>query len=135
MIRISKLAYLGDFLLLLCIAFPVIGSPVAFGWLLLIPVAVAVWVARSRTVVGDDGLEAHSLFASRTVAWADVEGIRFPNRGWARACLADGSEVVLPAVGSDRIRELAAASGGRIPDPYLTPTNAAADSESANAAE
>lgn len=131
MIRISRLGYLAVFLLLLCVGFPVVGSPAAFGWLLLIPVALTVWVARSRTIVSDDGLEAHSLFASRSVAWADVEGIRFPNRGWARACLADGTEVALPAVGSDRIRELAAASGGRIPDPYLV----AADSEPPNTAE
>ncbi|HEY5856945.1 MAG TPA: PH domain-containing protein [Aldersonia sp.] len=130
-IRISKLAYVAVFLLLLCISFPVVGSPAAFGWLLLIPVAVVVWVARSRTVVTDGGLEAHSLFASRTVAWADVEGVRFPNRGWARACLADGTEVTLPAVGSDRIRDLAAASGGRIQDPYLV----VADSESPNTGE
>jgi Bacterial PH domain len=120
-IRIPKLAYLAVLMLFISVSFPVIGWPAGFGWLLIFPIGVAVWVVRSRTVLTEEGLELRSAFGSRSVAWTDVEGVRFPKRGWARAHLKDGTEVTLPAVGFDRLRELAAASGGRIPDPYLAP--------------
>jgi hypothetical protein len=118
-IRIQKLAYLAVIMLFGCVSFPVIGWPAAFGWLLLIPIGVLVWVMRSRTTITTEGLVARTVFGEQTVAWTDVEGVRFPKRGWARAHLRDGREVTLPAVGFDRLRELAAASGGRISDPYL----------------
>ncbi|MBD0324702.1 MAG: PH domain-containing protein [Aldersonia sp.] len=117
-IRISKLAYLAVFLLFFSVSVPVVALPAAFGWLLLLPIGVLVWMMRSRTTVTADGLAARTVFGSRSVAWEQVEGVRFPKRGWARAHLTDGSEVTLPAVSFDRLPELAAVSRGRIPDPY-----------------
>ncbi|WP_187344457.1 PH domain-containing protein [Aldersonia kunmingensis] len=118
-IRIQKLAYLAVIMLFISVSFPVIGWPAAFGWLLVIPIGVLVWVLRSRTTITTEGLVTQTVFGGQKVAWTDVEGVRFPKRGWARAHLRDGSEVTLPAVSFDRVRELAVASDGRIPDPYV----------------
>ena len=128
-IRITRLALLGVVFLLFGASFPAAGWPAVFGWLLLVPVALAVYVLRNRTTVTNEGLVLRSTFGSRTVAWADIKGVRFPKRGWARADLTDDTEVPMPAVGFDRIRELSEASGGRIPDPYSVDESAeAADS-------
>lgn len=120
-IRIPRLAFLGVFILLMCVFFPFVGWPAGLWWLLLIPVAVLAWVLRTQTAVSDAGLELRTLFGSRHLDWAQVKGVRIPERGYVRADLTDGSEVKLPAVSYDRLRDLAAFSGGRIPDPFAQP--------------
>ena len=116
-IRVTRLALVAVLIVLICSTFPALGWPAALGWLVLLPIVAAAWVIRSQTTVTPDGLETQSLFTSHTFAWAEIKGVRFPKRGWARADLGDGREMPLPAVTFDRIRELAAASGGHIPDP------------------
>ncbi|MGQ4596725.1 PH domain-containing protein [Nocardia sp. R6R-6] len=130
-IRIPRLAFLGVFILLMCVFFPFVGWPAGLWWLLLIPVVVLAWVLRTQTAVSDAGLDLRTLFGSRHVDWAQVKGVRIPKRGYVRADLTDGTEVKLPAVSYDRLRDLAAASGGRIPDPFArpdTPDESPADS-------
>ncbi|MGW4716063.1 PH domain-containing protein [Nocardia sp. NPDC004260] len=121
MIRIPRLAFLGVFILLMCVFFPFVGWPAGLWWLLLIPVAVLAWVLRTQTGVSDAGLDLRTLFGSRHLDWTQVKGVRIPKRGYVRADLTDGSEVKLPAVSYDRLRDLAAFSGGRIPDPFAEP--------------
>ncbi|WP_051021006.1 PH domain-containing protein [Nocardia araoensis] len=117
-IRIPRLAFLGVFILLMCVFFPFVGWPAGLWWLLLIPVAVLAWVLRTQTGVSDAGLELRTLFGSRHLDWGQLKGVRIPKRGYVRADLTDGTEVKLPAVSYDRLRDLAAFSGGRIPDPF-----------------
>ena len=117
-IRISRLGLLGVGILLFCVSFPALSWPAVLGWLFVVPVVVAVWILRTQTTVTKAGLDTRTLLGSDHLDWSRIRGVRFPKRGWARAELADGDEAVLPAVGFDRLRELAAASGGRIPDPY-----------------
>ncbi|MFE7747090.1 PH domain-containing protein [Nocardia sp. NPDC057455] len=121
MIRIPRLAFLGVFILLMCVFFPFVGWPAGLWWLLLIPAVVLAWVLRTQTGVSDAGLDLRTLFGSRHLDWAQVKGVRIPKRGYVRADLTDGTEVKLPAVSYDRLRDLAAASGGRIPDPFAEP--------------
>lgn len=128
-IRISKLAYLGCAFLLFAVTFPIFGWPLAFGWLLAAPILAVFWVARVRTTVTSEGLELRRLVTSRTLTWPQIEGLRFPERGWARARLVDGTEVPLPVVTFDRLPEIAAASGGRIPDPYAAAAERTTDEE------
>jgi hypothetical protein len=104
--------------------------PAAFSWMLVIPFLVLAWILRVQTVVGPDGITARATFSTTRIGWDALAGIRFPKRGWARATLTDGSEVPLPVVTFGRLPELAAASGGRITDPY-----AAADAARSAAAE
>lgn len=117
-IRVPQLAYIGVLVLTFCVFFAFVGWPAGLWWLLLLPVVVLVWVERTRTTVTPDGLELRTVFSSRSVEWARVAGVRLPKRGFVRARLTDESEVKLPAVGYDRLRELIAASGGRIPDVF-----------------
>ncbi|MCZ4546266.1 hypothetical protein BS618_20455 [Rhodococcus erythropolis] len=128
-IRISQLAYMACAFLLFAVSFPIFGWPVAFSWLLILPIIAVYLVARLRTTVSPDGLEVRSTFSKRTLAWDDVKGFRFPKRSWARAELTDGTEVTLPAVSFVRLPEIAIASGGRITDPYASATEAFAAKE------
>lgn len=73
---------------------------------------------RVRTVVGPEGIVARATFKTTNLKWDELDGLRFPKRGWARARLTDGSEVALPVVTFGRLPQLSEASGGRIPDPY-----------------
>ena len=63
-------------------------------------------------------MTARTLLGSETVAWDDIDGLRFDRRAWARAQLKDGREVRLPAVTFATLPQLTAASGGRVPNPY-----------------
>ena len=117
-IRISPMAYFAPaFVALSVVAFiPALGN-----WalsLLIVPALAAVVIARLRTVADPETVTARGLVSSRTLPWSDVEGLKFSRGGWARACRADGDEVLLPAVTFATLPRLTAASGGRVPNPY-----------------
>jgi Bacterial PH domain len=107
---------IGVFGLVVCV------TPVAFGVpglqvLYLVPLGVAVWLVRARTVVGPDTVVAHRVLGSRRVIWSDLQGLRMDERSRVWAVLHGGEEVLLPAVRARDLPLLAAASGGRLPDP------------------
>jgi hypothetical protein len=52
------------------------------------------------------------------VPWSEVDGLRFDKSSWALARRKDGSEFRLPAVTFATLPLLAAATGGRVPNPY-----------------
>lgn len=133
-IRTTRLSFLGVFLLAMCVFFPIVGWPTGLFWLALIPLAVLVWIVRTQTTVSPAGLGLRSVFSSRHIDWAQVKGLSIPKRGFVRAHLDDDSEVPLPAVSYDRLRDLVDASAGRIPDPFAVPDPAPADAD-ASAAE
>jgi hypothetical protein len=108
-------------MLLFGVLFPFGGWPEGLWWLFGLPILALAWVLRTQTTVDEAGLRLRSLTRSRSLDWTQVRGVRFPKRGFARAVLVDESELTLPAVGFDRLPELAAHSGGRIPDLYTTP--------------
>jgi hypothetical protein len=92
---------------LVAVTFAVCATPFAFGapffWLIyLVPIGIIVWTIRVRTTVDPD-----------TVAVRQVVG----DRGRVSAVLSDGAELPLPAVHVRDLPQLAAASGGRLPDP------------------
>ncbi|WP_157555288.1 PH domain-containing protein [Nocardia crassostreae] len=132
MIRIPRLAHLGVFLLLFSVAFPFFGAPKVLWVLFAIPIALAVWVERVRTKVSSSGIDVRSMFGSRHIDWSEIKGLRIPKRGWLQVHLADETDVTLPAVGYDRLRDLVAASNGRIPDPFIEPEDADAEEEAAD---
>lgn len=128
-IRMTRLSFLGVVILAMCVFFPIVGWPAALFWLALIPVAAIVWILRTQTTVSPNGLDLRSVFSSRHIDWEQLKGLSIPKRGFVRAHLADDTEVPLPAVSYDRLRDLVDASGGRIPDPFVLPdADAAADS-------
>ncbi|MGW0040504.1 PH domain-containing protein [Rhodococcus sp. NPDC003348] len=118
-IQISSLGLLGVFLLAFGLSFVIFPSPPWVSVLWLIPIAVAYWMLRVRTVVDTVGLHVRRPFSSEVITWDQVKGIRFPKRsGWARAELTDGTEKTLPVVTFGRLPLIAEASGGRVTDPY-----------------
>ncbi|WP_245819989.1 PH domain-containing protein [Rhodococcoides yunnanense] len=122
-------------LLLFGVSFPAASWPAALGWLFVVPIVVAVWVIRVRTVVNSDGLAVRRFVGSDFVPWDRVRGIHFPDRRWARVVLTDKTEKSLPLVRFDRLPQLAAASGGRITDPYAAAEADAVRAEQESASE
>nr|WP_051162253.1 PH domain-containing protein [Nocardia transvalensis] len=108
-------------MLLFCAAFPFFGWPAVLWILFAIPAVVALWIERTRTTVSDSGLDLRTLVGSRHLDWSQVKGLRIPKRGFVRAHLVDESEIALPAVSYDRLRQLVEYSSGRIPDPFAQP--------------
>lgn len=117
-IQISSLGLLGVFLLAFGMSFVILASPPWVSVLWLIPVGIAYWMLRVRTVVDTHGLYVRRMFTSEVISWDEVKGFRFPGNRWARAELTDGTEKTLPVVTFGRLPQIAEASGGRITDPY-----------------
>jgi hypothetical protein len=120
--RLPLTALLAVFGLTVCI------TPVAFGapWLqvlYLLPVAIAVWLVRTRTVVDREAVVVHRVLGTQQISWSEMEGLRVDERSRVWAVLRGGKQFMLPAV---RVRDLsvvAAASGGRLPDPLPSVTS------------
>lgn len=113
--------------ILVALAVAVSATPFAFAapflWLVyLVPLGMIAWTLRVRTVVDPEAVTVRRVVGSRRVPWARISslrlGLRHPVLG-ARvsAVLTDGGELPLPSVGVRDLPQLAAASGGRLPDP------------------
>lgn len=103
------------------VAFAMLLPVLALPWLtpmLIIPVLASVAIVRLRTVAKRDTVTARSLLKSTTVGWDEIKGLKFVKGSWARAELRNGRELSLPAVSFSTLPLLAAASGGRVPNPY-----------------
>ena len=114
--RIPPLATLG------ALAVAVLALPFATGapwlWLVyLVPLGIVVWVLRRRTTVDAEAVTVRGLVRSRRVPWAEISSLRLGQKSRVSAVLADGAELPLPAVHVRDLPQLAAASGGRLPDP------------------
>ena len=113
-------ALIGVFGLIVCMTPVALGIP-GLQVLYLVPLSVAIWLVRARTVVGPDTVVAHRVVGSQRVSWSDLQGLRMDERSRVWAVLHGGEEVKLPAVRARDLPLLAAASRGRLPDP-LTAT-------------
>ncbi|MCA1676973.1 MAG: PH domain-containing protein, partial [Actinobacteria bacterium] len=65
-------------------------TPVAFGApglqvLYLLPLAITVWLLRTRTLVGPDTMVARRVTGSRRLIWSEIRGLRVDERSrvWA----------------------------------------------------
>ncbi|WP_051387895.1 PH domain-containing protein [Saccharopolyspora rectivirgula] len=83
----------------------------------LIPLALAVWILRVRTTIGQQRVKVRHTFTSSTFSWDEVTSLRLDERRWLKAVLDSGEEVSLPAVRVRDLPRVAAMSGGRIPNP------------------
>jgi hypothetical protein len=86
----------------------------------LLPLAGALYVARTATVIDDAGVHARAMFGSRTVGWDELAGLRLDRSGAVYAVDSAGGQLKLPCVRSTRLEALIAAGAGRIPDPAAT---------------
>jgi len=117
-IRISPMAHITSGF----IAIALIALMPAFGrWgvaLFVIPILISLAIVRFRTEADHDKVTARTLIGSRTMRWADIEGLKFTKGRWARACRHGQADLVLPAVTFATLPTLTAASGGQVPNPY-----------------
>ena len=111
------MAHLAVGFLTLGLFIPVLAWPLSAP-LLVIPVVLSAMIVRLRTVADNQGVAVRNLWGSRTVRWEDIDGLRFHRGSWGRARLNSGAELRLPAVTFATLPELAAASAGRVPNPY-----------------
>jgi hypothetical protein len=110
--RLPRSAYLAVVFLGLCVT-PLVQHPIA-AIAYVVPVAGAVFIARTATIVDDTGITVRALIGRRRLPWADVKGLSVTGRS-VYAVTADGA-VRLPCV---RIADLAAvsrASDGHLPE-------------------
>ncbi len=117
-VKISPTAIVAVCFLTLGLLTIVLARPGWFAPLLVLPVLATVAIFRYRTTADGETVTARTLLGSQTVAWSDIEGLRFDRGSWAVAHRRDGKEFRLPAVTFATLPQLNAASGGRVPNPY-----------------
>jgi Bacterial PH domain len=117
-VKISPMAHLAVGFFALGLLALVLAKPAVFAPLLVLPVIASTIIVRYRTVADRDGVTARTLVSSTTAPWSDVDGLRFDRSSWALARRKDGSEFRLPAVTFTTLPLLAAATDGRVPNPY-----------------
>jgi Bacterial PH domain len=108
--------------ILVALTFAVCATPFAGGapflWLVyLVPVGIIVWTVRVRTTVDPETVAVRRVIGGQRVPWTQISSLRLRNRARVSAVLSDGGELPLPAVHVRDLPQLAAASGGRLPDP------------------
>ena len=105
----------------MAILWPVAAYPLALGWLVLIPVGFAWWVARTRTRLDERGVHLSTWRSRRSVPWDQVKGVMFPKKGFARLVTTSDDSLPMGGVSFHDLPRLSAASRGRIRDPYAAP--------------
>jgi len=128
--RIAPTAMFAIVLLAVC-ATPVAFAAPGLQLIYLVPLALAVWVARVRTTVDPDGLAVRTLTSGRRVSWDEVRGLRITPRSRVHVVLHSDEEVPMPAVHPRDLPLISAASRGRLPDP-TAPSATVEESSSAD---
>ena len=73
-------AYLIVAFVALCVT-AVVRSPIQALLIYLVPLAGAVYIARTATIVDEDGLHAQAVFGSQLVGWDELRGLRLDGSG------------------------------------------------------
>lgn len=89
---------------------PVAASEGWLNWVVLVPVACAVWVLRARVVLAPVGVEVCNGLRAHRLAWADVEGFRVPRRGPVQLLRRDAPPLRMTAVPRRQLGRLRAAA-------------------------
>lgn len=120
---------------LLAIAFLVLCmTPAALGevpWLAIlyvVPLALLVFVLRTRTVADENGLTVRTMLGRRELPWSALKGLALTDNAKVRAVLTDGSQITLPTVRTRHLPVLSVVSAGRLDDPTGLTTESTDDS-------
>lgn len=112
MFRLPRSAYLAVLFLALGVTAMVQHPAVAA--IYVVPVAAAVFIARTATIVGARGITVRALLGSRTLSWDNLRGLSVSGRS-VYAVLDGGGSVRLPCVRVSDLAAVSAASDGRLP--------------------
>jgi hypothetical protein len=116
--RLPRSAYLAVLFLALCVT-PLVQHPLV-AILYVIPVAGAVFIARTATIVDEDGIAVRALIGRRLLPWDQVRGLSVTGR--SVYAVTDDGAVRLPCVRVSDLAALSGASGGHVPQlPEATP--------------
>jgi len=85
-------------------------------WVLLVPLAVAVWAWRAGTDANSRELRLRALAGQRRIAWERVAELSADGRGRGVVRLDDGELLVLPAVHARDLPRLVSATGQQLSD-------------------
>src|SRR3954451_2932006 len=77
-----------------------------------VPLLVAIFIARTATIVSSDGLRVRALFASRMLRWDEIRGLTVSGR--AVYAVVDGGAIRLPCVRLAHLCPISPISGGRV---------------------
>ncbi|MFI5609672.1 PH domain-containing protein [Amycolatopsis sp. NPDC051903] len=115
--KIPSTAYMAIALLTVCVTPIALGEINGLQWLYIFPVALFVFVLRTRTVATRAGLEVRTVFGKRDLPWSALKGLAITDRSRVRAVLGDDTQITLPTVRTRHLPVLSLVSEGKIKDP------------------
>jgi hypothetical protein len=115
--RIPRTSFMAIALLTICVTPIALGEIPYLEWLYLFPIALAVFVVRTRTVATRDGLAIRTMFGKRDVPWSALKGLAITKKARVQAVLKDDTKVPLPTVRTRHLPVLSLVSEGLVADP------------------
>jgi hypothetical protein len=115
--RIPRTSFMAIALLTICVTPIALGEIPYLQWLYLFPIALAVFVVRTRTVATREGLAIRTMFGKRDVPWSALKGLAITKKSRVQAVLKDDTKVPLPTVRTRHLPVLSLVSEGLVADP------------------
>ncbi|SEF37090.1 PH domain-containing protein [Amycolatopsis pretoriensis] len=115
--RIPRTSFMAIALLTICVTPVALGDIPYLQWLYIFPVALAVFVIRTRTVATREGLATRTMFGHRDVPWSALKGLAITKKSRVQAVLKDDTKVPLPTVRTRHLPVLSLVSEGLVADP------------------
>jgi hypothetical protein len=115
--RIPRTSFMAIALLTICVTPVALGDIPYLQWLYLFPIALAVFVVRTRTIATREGLATRTMFGHRDVPWSALKGLAITKKSRVQAVLKDDTKVPLPTVRTRHLPVLSLVSEGLVADP------------------
>ncbi|WIY02717.1 PH domain-containing protein [Amycolatopsis mongoliensis] len=115
--RIPRTSFMAIALLTICVTPIALGEIPYLQWLYLFPIALAVFVVRTRTIATREGLATRTMFGHRDVPWSALKGLAISKKSRVQAVLKDDTKVPLPTVRTRHLPVLSLVSEGLVADP------------------
>lgn len=115
--RIPRTSFMAIALLTLCVTPIALGEIPYLQWLYIFPLALAVFVIRTRTIATREGLATRTMFGHRDVPWSALKGLAITKKARVQAVLQDDTKVPLPTVRTRHLPVLSLVSEGLVADP------------------
>jgi hypothetical protein len=115
--RIPRTSFMAIALLTICVTPIALGEIPYLQWLYVFPIALAVFVIRTRTIATREGLATRTMFGHRDVPWSALKGLAITKKSRVQAVLQDDTKVPLPTVRTRHLPVLSLVSEGLVADP------------------
>src|SRR4051794_5686380 len=115
--RIPRTSFMAIALLTICVTPIALGEIPYLQWLYVFPIALAVFVIRTRTIATREGLATRTMFGHRDVPWSALKGLAITKKSRVQAVLRDDTKVALPTVRTRHLPVLSLVSEGLVADP------------------